>query len=257
MEIMRSRPEQVKTALDDGIMEVVFAYFLTWLTDLDMDEEDAAQWFLIDYADAWIQYKESILATLGKKVATTNKKKYDKMIAIYKAQYNPLENYDRSEESTHTRTPDLEHVESHDTQTGTVSNANTLSSINQTQTTTTTPTGYGSTTTHKVSPFDTTNYQNADETEVTMQGTQDVETSYAGDPDQTETHSGSTTSVSGDITRTETGTEETTITSSIHGNIGVMSSQQMAEQELALAEKMAIWTVIERDVAAAILLQVW
>ena len=136
MEIMRARPEQVKTALDDGIMEVVFAYFLTWLTDLDMDENDAARWFLIDYADAWIQYKESILATLGKKVATTNKKKYDKLIAIYKAQYNPLENYDRSEASTHTRTPDLEHVETHDTQTGTTSNANTLSSINQTQTTT-------------------------------------------------------------------------------------------------------------------------
>ena len=90
-----------------------------------------------------------------------------------------------------------------------------------------------------------------------MQGSQDVETSYAGDPDQTETHSGSTTSVTGDITRTETGTETTTIRSTIHGNIGVMSSQQMAEQELALAEKMAIWTVIERDVAAAILLQVW
>ena len=90
-----------------------------------------------------------------------------------------------------------------------------------------------------------------------MQGSQEVETSYSGQPDQTETHAGTSTSVTGDITRTETGTETTTIRSTIHGNIGVMSSQQMAEQELALAEKMAIWTVIERDVAAAILLQVW
>lgn len=257
MQIMRSNPERVNDALDYGILEVVFAFFLPWLTELEITENDAALWFLIDYADAWILYNDSVLATVAKKTAKTYAKKYDKLIAIYNAEYNPLENYDRSEASTHTRTPDLTKTETHDTQTGVTTNSQTESSINQTQTTTTTPTGYGSTTTHTVSPFDSTGYHANDQTEVTMSGSQEVETEYTGQPDHTETHAGSSTTVTGDITNTETGSETTTIRSTIHGNIGVMSTQQMAEMEIALAQKMAIWKVIEQDVAAAILLQVW
>lgn len=257
MQIMRSRPEKVSDALEYGIMEVVFAFFIPWLTDLGMDENDAAHWFLIDYADAWILYSDNVLATIGKKTATTYAKKYDKLLAIYNAEYNPLENYDRSEASTHTRTPDLTKTETHDTQTGITTNSQTESSINQTQTQTTTPEGYTSTTTQKVSPFDTSTYSNSSEASTVLTGTQEVSTEYTGSPDLTETHAGSSTTVTGDITNTETGTETTTIRSTIHGNIGVMSSQQMAEQELALANKMAIWKVIEQDLASAILLQVW
>ena len=212
---------------------------------------------MIDYAEAKCIYTHVALPTVGKKTAATNAKKYDKLIAIYNAEYNPLENYDRVEESTHTRVPDLTKTETHDTSTvldaeGTVDTKN-----NQTATTTTTPTNYGSTTTKRVSPYDMTGYKDAEQTETTMEGSQSVATSYAGDPDHTATTNDATTTVTGDITTTEEGTDTTTIESNVHGNIGVMSSQQMAEQEIALAQKMAIFKTMERDLAAAILLQVW
>lgn len=90
-----------------------------------------------------------------------------------------------------------------------------------------------------------------------MSGSQAVATAYSGNPDTTDITAGSTVGVTGDITTAETGTDTTTISSNIHGNIGVTSSQQMAEQELALAAKMAIFKVIEQDVADAVLLKVW
>ena len=238
-------------------MEDVWAYFDDWLQQLDISVRDAAMFFMIDYAEAKCIYTHVALPTVGKKTAATNAKKYDKLIAIYNAEYNPLENYDRVEESTHTRVPDLTKTETHDTSTvldaeGTVDTKN-----NQTATTTTTPTNYGSTTTKRVSPYDMTGYKDAEQTETTMEGSQSVATSYAGDPDHTATTNDATTTVTGDITTTEEGTDTTTIESNVHGNIGVMSSQQMAEQEIALAQKMAIFKTMERDLAAAILLQVW
>lgn len=258
MKVYRDRPEKVADALDYGIMEVVFAFFLTWLSELGIDENDAALWFLIDYTDAKILYLDSVLATIGKKVATANSKKYDKLIAVYKAEYNPLENYDRTESSTHTRTPTLT-TSASQTATGSATNNNTQTTANtQKQTTKTTPSqGYKLTTTQKVAPFDTGTMQNQTETDQTQSGHLETETSYSGNPD-TQTNNGTTTSsTSGTTTTTETGTDVTEIHSSIHGNVGVTSSQQMATQELELAAKMAIWKIIEKDVASAILLQVW
>lgn len=253
----RDEPVIVCEDLDDGILEAVWTFFDDWLQALDISVQDAALFFMIDYAEAKCIYTHLALPTVGKKTAATNAKKYDKLIAIYNAEYNPLENYDRIEESTHTRVPDLTKTETHDTSTvldaeGTVDTTN-----NQTATTTTTPTNYGSTTTKRVSPYDMTGYKDAEQTETTMEGSQSVATSYAGDPDHTATTNDATTTVTGDITTTEEGTDTTTIESNVHGNIGVMSSQQMAEQEIALAQKMAIFKTMERDLAAAILLQVW
>lgn len=253
----RDHPAVVSQELDDGILEAVWTFFSTWLQELSISVTDAALYFMIDYADARCIYTDLALPTIGKKTAAINSKKYDKMIAIYNATYNPLENYDRIEQSTHTRVPDLTRTETHDTNTATTTNSSTTSAVNQTVTTTTTPTNYGTQTTRKVSPYDSTGYQNAEQTDSIMQGSQAVATAYSGDPDQTNLHAGSSTDVTGDITTEETGTDTTTIRSNIHGNIGVMSSQQMAEQEIALADKMAIFKVIEQDLADAILLKVW
>lgn len=253
----RDHPAVVAQELDDGILEAVWTFFSSWLQELSISVTDAALYFMIDYADARCIYTDLALPTIGKKTAATNSKKYDKMIAIYNATYNPLENYDRTEESTHERVPDLTRTETHDTTTQTDTTSSTTSAINQTATTTTTPTNYGTTTTRKVSPYDSTGYQNAEQTDSIMSGYQSVATAYSGDPDTTDITAGSTVGVTGDITTAETGTDTTTITSNIHGNIGVMSSQQMAEQEIALADKMAIFKVIEQDLADAILLKVW
>lgn len=255
--LYRPYPVKVSEELDNGILEAVWTYFATWLEELDITVQNAALFFLIDYADASCLYTDLALPAIGHKTAAINAKKYDKMIAIYNAAYNPLENYDRLEESTHTRTPDLTKTETHDTSTvidadGTVDTTN-----KQTATTTTTPTAYGTTTTRSVSPYDQTGYQAAEQTASIMSGSQAVATTYSGDPDHTATTNDATTTVTGDITTTEEGTDTTTITSNVHGNIGVMSSQQMAEQEIELAQKMAIFKVIEQDLAAAMLLQVW
>lgn len=81
--------------------------------------------------------------------------------------------------------------------------------------------------------------------------------SYTGDPDTTTTSGSTYGTSSATQTETETGTDTTTITSRISGNIGVTTSQQMAESELTLAQKMVIWREIEQDIAAAITIQVW
>lgn len=256
-QLYRDHPVIVSQDLDDGILEEVWTYFYDWLDALDITVQDAALYFLIDYADAKCLYTHLALPSIGKKTAAINAKKYDKMVAIYNAQYNPLENYDRSEASTHTRTPNLTNTRTPNLTTSSTTNTTTTSQINQTQTVTTTPTNFGTQTTRKVSPYDETGYKNAEQTDSIMQGTQDVATSYTGQPDSTTVNAGGSVGMTGTETNVETGTDTTTISSTIHGNIGVMSSQQMAEQELALAEKMAIFKTIERDLAAAILLQVW
>lgn len=255
--IFRDVPIVVQNDLDIETLEILWQYFETWLDELSISIRDAATYFFIDFAEARCPYEDIVLPTLGKKTAEINAKKYDKMIAIYNATYNPLENYDRTEESTHERVPDLTRTESHDTTTTTDTTSNTTSAIHQMATTTTTPTNYGTTTTRKVSPYDSTGYQNAEQTDSIMSGSQAVATAYSGNPDTTDITAGSTVGVTGDITTSETGTDTTTISSSIHGNIGVTSSQQMAEQELALAAKMAIFKIIEQDLADAVLLKVW
>ena len=255
--IFRDVPIVVQDDLDVDTLETIWQYFETWLDELSISIHDAATYFFIDFAEARCPYEDIVLPTLGKKTAAINAKKYDKMIAIYNATYNPLENYDRTEESTHERVPELTRTETHDTTTQTDTTSNTTSAIHQTATTTTTPTNYGTTTTRKVSPYDSTGYQNAEQTDSIMSGSQAVATAYSGNPDTTDITAGSTVGVTGDITTSETGTDTTTISSNIHGNIGVTSSQQMAEQELALAAKMAIFKVIEQDLADAVLLKVW
>lgn len=253
----RDHPVIVSEDLDTGILEAGWTFFKTWLDALDITVQDAALFFLIDYADAKCIYTDLVIPSVCKKTAAANAKKYDKLVAIYNAQYNPLENYDRVEQSTHTRTPDLTRTETRDTSTVLDAESSVDTTNNQTATTTTTPTQYGTTTTRSVSPYDTTGYQAAEQTASIMSGSQSVATAYTGDPDHTATTNDATTTVTGDITTTEEGTDTTTIRSNVHGNIGVMSSQQMAEQEIALAQKMAIFNTIEQDLAAAVLLQVW
>lgn len=258
MQIYRDKPVLVNPTLaDENILGAAFTFFEKWLQQLDITAEEAELWFIIDYASARCRYNTVYIPTIAHKTAAANAKKYDKLVAIYLAQYNPLENYDRTETATHTRTPNLTHETTSSTSaSGTTSNSTTTQN-KQTHTQTITPTNYATTTETKTAPFDTSNYQNREQVTATQSGVNTISDSYTGQPDETVSGGSQSTSASGTEARTETGTETTEIESSIHGNIGVMSSQQMAEQEIALAEKMAIWNVIKRDLAAALLIQVW
>lgn len=258
MQMYRKIPATVNPDLtDSGILEAALTYFDTWLTALDIKIEEAALYFCIDYASARCRYIDFVIPTIAKKTAATNAKKYDKLISIYLAEYDPLENYDRTETATHTRTPNLTHATSSSTSaSGTTSNSTTTQN-KQTHTQTITPTNYATTTETKTAPFDTANYQNREQVTATQSGINTISDSYTGNPDETTSSGTQSTSATGTESKTETGTETTVTESNIHGNIGIMSTQNMAEQELALAEKMAIWNVIKRDLAAALLIQVW
>lgn len=254
------QPQLISEIIDDADTEfltLLNGAFGTWLTIISLSADEAATLFLIDYDIAYTQYTKGTIYTLIQGVAAVNAKKYDKLCAAYQAQYDPISNYDRTEESTHTREPDLTRSTSGSLETGTTIDHDTTNTTNQTRTTTTTPTNYTTTSEHEVAPYDSSTYaKQAKDTTVESGSTATTE-AYTGQPDLTHTEGSDSTETTSSATETETGTDTTTIESHIYGNIGVTSSQQLVASEIELAGKMVIWKTIERDIAAAICLQVW
>ena len=179
-----------------------FSEFATWLTPLNITPDNALIFFSIDYEEALTEYSEIMIGTIMHAVAAANAKKYDKLIAAYTAQYDPLDEYSDTDGYTDTRTPNLTQ-----NSTGGATVGTTIKN-NQTRTDT-----------------------------------------YTGQAD--ETNSTSTTS---NIT-TNTGTETIVHTGSSSGR--KKSPAQLLDEELALAERMNIFKIIERDIAAKLFIAVW
>lgn len=254
------KPELISEIIDDTDTEflaLLEAAFGVWLTIIDMSADMAATLFLIDYDLAYTQYSKGTIYTLLQGVAVANAKKYDKLCAAYQATYDPIQNYDRTETRTDTRTPNLSRATSGQLASTVTLDRDTTNTINQTRTTTTTPTNYTTTTEHEVAPYDSATYNKQAKDTTVESGSTETTEAYTGDADVT--HYGGTegTATSSSATETETGTETTTIASRIYGNIGVTTSQQMIESEIELAGKLVVWKTIEQDIAAAICLQVW
>lgn len=243
--------------LDDNGYISAFRAFAQWYEPLGMTWSDAMIYFSVHYDGALTPYARQTQLDLIRSVAVINSKKYDKMIAIYQAQYDPLQNYDRTEESTHTRTPDLTKGTTASSTTTGSSSTDTESQINQQHSSSTTPQNAQTVTETQVAPYDATAYQPKQRDTTTASGSTVTTDSYTGDPDTTTTTGTTSGTSSATQTETETGTDTTRISSRISGNIGVTTSQQMAESELALAAKMAIWLTIERDIAEAVTIGVW
>lgn len=197
---------------------------------------------------------------------------------IWNATYNPIENYDRTEEetindtSTDTRSGSDRHSGTDTTTTtGTDTNTETHSG---TDTTTTTGTDtntetHGGTTgktnsitrENKIAGFNSANYSDANQetetgTETTTHG-ETVSNSKQTSGSESVAHgetvsnsgqtSGSETVAHGEtITRSEETTAETerTRNTRIHGNIGVTTSQQMLESEMEIGNKFWIYDYI-------------
>lgn len=223
----------------------IFSYFESILSSIGITIEQAHNYFLKDYMAAVSLYPNTIILQTAESVALTNAKKYEKLVAVYTAEYNPLNNYDMTESFDDTRTPDLTA-----TSTGTSSADGTVKN-NQTRNTTDTPDGYQETSLRSVNPYDGTGFRDESQNITTQTGTRTTSESYAGEPDTT--HSESTAN----STTHQTGTEKIHHELSRKGNIGVTSSQQLLESEYSLAEKMNIFKVIEKDIAAEIFLKVW
>lgn len=233
--------------------------------------------FTLDFESATSRYTDEYIKKIFDMVYTTNSTKYKKLVGVIQATYTPIDNYNMTESSTDTRTPDLTHTLTLDTKsaltdtrqadTSGSSTTNTLTQVNQTRTTTDSPQDYSETTTHTVNPFDNTGFSEDYKDTMTQNGTRMVQEKYSGIPDtqeqtvtgtsKTTNSGGTTTTQSGSNTQTETGTDTTTHTLTRKGNIGVTSNQQMLEAELQLAEKMNIFKLIEQDLAAKVFLQVW
>lgn len=243
------------------------------LDAIGLDINNAWLQFYYDYEYAVTRYDEDQIELLWDVIYQTNQLKYQKLMAVATADYEPIENYNMIEDGQDTRTPNLTNQVTLNTTSATTDTrsttlngtSNTTSAINQTKTTTDAPQNFKETSTHSVNPYDNPGFTNEYKDEVTQEGTRTVQESYSGNPDttavtssSTSTNSGGTsTSNTGSNTSTETGTDTTTHRLTRHGNIGVTTSQQMLESELVLADKMNLFKIIEQDLASKLFLQVW
>ena len=142
----------------------------------------------------------------AKVVYNINKNKYIKLIATEIAEYNPIENYTMTETSSEMRTPNLTR-----TPEGTASESGTNKANNTTS----------NTSTDSNTSFDSTAFINNAKNELTG---------------NSNTTGENTATSSSTVTNKETGTEQTINELTRKGNIGVTTTQQMLEQERAIAD---------------------
>ena len=146
-----------------------------------------------------------------------NKYRYDKLYNTTVFEYSPIENYDRTESTTTEKTNTMTHGDQSETV-----NTTTGEQINTT---------VGQ---NKVSPFDTPNLVNTDGSDIT---------------DTEGARNDSSTLSRNSYNDTDNGVE--TITSHIHGNIGVTTTQQMLMSERDVAN-FSLIKIIAYDVADSI-----
>lgn len=223
----------------------VLGPFIDLIFRMGVGAEEADALFRFDYADAYTPYTDDQIKQLTHLMFKVNFRKYEKLIDVYDAEYNPIENYSMTETMTDVRTPDLQ------ASTTSTTSASTTSKINQTQTTTDTPNNYQQLSVRSVNPYDNSGMRSESQNVVTDSGSRTTTTAYSGDPDN------ATSSSTGTTTATNTGTETTAHTGSRSGNIGVTTSQQMLESELELAAKMDMFKQVELDLAQKIFIGVW
>lgn len=148
-----------------------------------------------------------------KAYVTSNEYKYKTLYETINFTYNPIENYDRKEDVQTIRTPNLS-TESNITsiygngeieeQLGNISNSNSV--------------------TGSISPWDSENFNNKNKN--VNEFTQESITNKTINKTKTDTQ---------DNAQLLTGTDKTTTTLNVHGNIGVTSSQDMIKQEREVA----------------------
>lgn len=164
------------------------------------DEEELSSVY-----SSWLLYVKAYI--------TTNEYKYKTLYETINFSYNPIENYDRKEDIQTIRTPNLS-TESNTTyingngeveeQLGNISNSNSV--------------------TGSISPWDSENFNNKNKN--VNEFTQASITNKTINKTKTDTQDNATLL---------SGTDTTKVTTSIHGNIGVTSSQDMIKQEREVA----------------------
>jgi hypothetical protein len=188
---------------------------------------------------------------------------WTKLAALLTKEYNPLENYDRTEEGTDIRTPDLQRKKSYDSAERTQYGREDTTTYGRQDTTNygrTDTTAYGGTREDKVSAENTSTYQPNTEQ---INGGSDVNTAGGSDSvassgsDHVEAGGADQLTRSGADTETETGLETRTHDLHIHGNIGVTTAQEMFEAEAQLAQAFDVVRIIAGEFADKFIIPVW
>lgn len=222
-----------------------FEAFFEILTAIGVQPADALEYSAIDFADLDCIYTIPEIVKIAAMVYAKNAKKYAMLLQVYNVEYNPIDNVDAHEEFTDTRTPDITRTSSsEDTSSSEVKN-------NQQRTTTDTPNDYKTTTEISKNPYDNPGYTPETKQETTDSGSRTTTESFSGAADT------SSATSTGSSSSTETGTETIVHTSYRHGNIGVTSTQQLITQQIELAPKMDILSIIFADLIDAVCIQVW
>lgn len=148
---------------------------------------------------------------------------FEHLVNIIRAEYSPIENYDRTEDYT-------KEIDSNRDISTTLSNSDTtVRSVEG-----------DLTTEQEVSPYNSSSYVDSQKSTVTD-----------GQAITTETTYGRTDTTDDDLDHNETYNGHT------HGNIGVTTNQQMIEQELALLEKFNIYKWIAKQFCADLMLLIY
>lgn len=217
-----------------GYFDAGLNYYEPLLISLGTSIESFEQILYMDYLDARPIYKTAEdIQMCFYKTYLKNQKKYEIWQQVYEAEYDPIQNYDRHEQSTKTRTPDL------------TQETEAQSQRNQTRTTTDNPQNYTETETRSVSPYDSQAMAAAEQYERSASGARNTTETYSGAPDTASS------------TTTTTGTDTDAVESHIYGNIGVTTSQMMLGSSLDLSDRMRLVQEIEQDIAKELFLQVW
>ena len=203
---------------------------------------------------------------LALQIASWAKRKawsWSKLAALLEKTYNPLENYDRTEEGTDIRTPDLQHKTVYDSNERTQYGREDTTTYGRQDTTNygrTDTVAYGGTQEDKVSAENASTYQPATKQE---SGGSDVTTAGGSDSvassgsDHVEAGGADQTQHSGSDTQTETGQEVRTHDLRIHGNIGVTTAQEMFMAEVELAMSFDAAKIISDEFAEKFIIPVW
>lgn len=226
-----------------------------------------------EYEDEDGTISEADLQTICQSVYYLNSDKWSNIWKTWNLDYNPIENYNRNEDFTDTRTPDLT--------TKTITDGTNVRTPDLTTTTensgddTTTHTGTNKTTYDSIkdisqedtftyafdtsagqpTPTDTIKNENTrtggitekpDLTNILSHGLT-TETSERGTDQQ---------KIDNTDTRTETGTDTTRRQGRAYGNIGVTTTQQMMEEEYAIRKKRFFDMVME-DMDEILLLHIY
>lgn len=252
------------------------------------DKETIIQNILMEYAELEVIYpdpvfmKHAIGAWSWKELPT-----WDRIYAAAMKEYNPIENYNRTEETTETgansRTQTSSGSEGRtgtDTETHSGKDTDTHSGTDTSTTSSTSTTTGTDTDTNSGSDVLTTNRAGFDSNTLVTTGTDTTQHGHVltkainesisesgsasvahGQKIETEhghtiaTQHGESVTTSGNVS--ESGDNSVTRHSHISGNIGVTTSQQMLEQELLVAPKLNMYNYIMESFKNRFCLEVW